>query len=76
MSAYDVVVAYSYYIDLYLQMLVEVLDFLKLPVRELVSRHVKIHTKPLSDQIENWDEVYNALNGTKFESFLNADYRT
>uniref|UniRef100_A0A453G853 Sulfotransferase n=8 Tax=Triticinae TaxID=1648030 RepID=A0A453G853_AEGTS len=57
-------------------MLVEVLDFLKVPVRKLVSRHVKIHTKPLSDQIENWDEVYNALNGTKFESFLNADYRT
>ena len=76
MSAYDVVVAYSYHIDLYLQMLVEVLDFLKVPVRKLVSRHVKIHTKPLSDQIENWDEVYNALNGTKFESFLNADYRT
>ncbi|XP_047086933.1 uncharacterized protein LOC124698495 [Lolium rigidum] len=55
--------------------LVDVLDFLKVPTRKLVSRHVKIHTKPLSDQIENWDEVYNALNGTQFESFLDADYR-
>ncbi|PNT77287.1 hypothetical protein BRADI_1g60550v3 [Brachypodium distachyon] len=55
--------------------LVDVLDFLKVPRRKLVSRHVKIHTKPLSDQIENWDEVYNALNGTQFESFLTADYR-
>ncbi|XP_062211461.1 uncharacterized protein LOC133912635 [Phragmites australis] len=55
--------------------LVDVLDFLKVPRRKLMSRHVKIHTKPLSEQIENWDEVYNALNGTEYESFLNADYR-
>ncbi|GJN41019.1 hypothetical protein PR202_gn00339 [Eleusine coracana subsp. coracana] len=55
--------------------LLDVLDFLKVPRRKLVSRHVKIHTRPLSEQIENWDEVYNALNGTQYESFLNADYR-
>ncbi|KAL6648024.1 hypothetical protein ACP70R_012248 [Stipagrostis hirtigluma subsp. patula] len=55
--------------------LVDVLDFLKVPRRKLASRHVKIHTKPLSEQIENWDEVYNKLNGTHYESFLNADYR-
>ncbi|TVU46673.1 hypothetical protein EJB05_06256 [Eragrostis curvula] len=55
--------------------LVDVLDFLKVPRRKLVSRHVKIHTRPLSEQIENWDEVYSALNGTEYESFLNADYR-
>lgn len=55
--------------------LVDVLDFLEVPRRKLVSQHVKIHTKPLSEQIENWDEVYNALNGTQYESFLNADYR-
>ncbi|WVZ57202.1 hypothetical protein U9M48_007612 [Paspalum notatum var. saurae] len=55
--------------------LFDVLDFLKVPRRKLVSRHVKIHTKPLSEQIENWDEVYSALNGTQYESFLNAaDY--
>ncbi|KAL5218562.1 hypothetical protein ABZP36_019246 [Zizania latifolia] len=55
--------------------LLDALDFLKVPRRKLVSRHVKIHTKPLSEQIENWDEVYNALNGTQYESFMNADYR-
>ncbi|XP_066387824.1 uncharacterized protein [Miscanthus floridulus] len=55
--------------------LFDVLDFLKVPRRNLVSRHVKIHTKPLSEQIENWDEVYSALNGTQYEGFLNAaDY--
>jgi len=58
-----------------LQKLFDVLDFLKVPRRNLVSRHVKIHTKPLSAQIENWDEVYSALNGTQYEGFLNAaDY--
>ncbi|NP_001145331.1 P-loop containing nucleoside triphosphate hydrolase superfamily protein [Zea mays] len=55
--------------------LLDVLDFLGVPRRKLVSRHVKIHTKPLSEQIENWDEVYSALNGTQYEGFLNAaDY--
>jgi len=55
-----------------LQKLFDVLDFLKVPRRNLVSRHVKIHTKPLSEQIENWDEVYSALKGTQYEGFLNA----
>ncbi|PWZ07453.1 hypothetical protein Zm00014a_016431 [Zea mays] len=55
--------------------LLDALDFLGVPRRELASRHVKIHTKPLSEQIENWDEVYSALNGTQYEGFLNAaDY--
>jgi hypothetical protein len=66
-------VGYKYCIDP--QKLLDVLDFLKVPKRKLVTRHVKIHTKPLSEQIENWDEVYNAINGTQYESFLNADYR-
>nr|CAB3500593.1 unnamed protein product [Digitaria exilis] len=68
-----------YYEDLILNRtkLFDVLDFLKVPRRKLVSRHVKIHTKPLSEQIENWDEVYSTLNGTQYESFLNAaDYIT
>ncbi|CAD6211438.1 unnamed protein product [Miscanthus lutarioriparius] len=52
--------------------LFDVLDFLKVPRRNLVSRHVKIHTKPLSEQIVNWDEVYSALKGTQYEGFLNA----
>lgn len=56
------------------QKLVDVLDFLRLPHRPMVSRHVKIHKKPLSKQVENWDEVSNALKGTEFESFLKSDY--
>jgi hypothetical protein len=68
-------IAYKYCIGLHLQKIFDVLDFLKVPKRKLASRHVKIHTKPLSEQIENWDEVYSALNGTQYESFLNAaDY--
>uniref|UniRef100_A0A0D9VFJ7 Sulfotransferase n=1 Tax=Leersia perrieri TaxID=77586 RepID=A0A0D9VFJ7_9ORYZ len=37
--------------------LLDVLDFLKVPRSKLVCRHVKIHTKPLPEQIDNWDEV-------------------
>ncbi|MQL98544.1 hypothetical protein Taro_031256 [Colocasia esculenta] len=55
--------------------LIDVQDFLIVPHRKLVSRQVKIHTKPLSEQIENWDDVYNALNTTVYRSFLNADYQ-
>ncbi|KAG6477055.1 nodulation protein H-like [Zingiber officinale] len=55
--------------------LMDVLDFLKLPKQKLFSRHVKIHKKPLSDQIENWGSVYATLKGTQYESFLNADYQ-
>lgn len=51
----------------------DVLEFLKLPRRKLVSRQVKIHRKPLSEHIDNWDEVTKALNGTKYESFLQSD---
>ncbi|XP_073115471.1 uncharacterized protein [Elaeis guineensis] len=53
----------------------DVLKFLRLPKRKLSSRHVKIHTRPLSDQVENWDAVYNTLKGTEYESFLHADYQ-
>ncbi|XP_010916651.1 uncharacterized protein [Elaeis guineensis] len=55
--------------------MVDVLDFLKVPQRKLASRHVKIHTRPLSDQVQNWDDVYHALKGTQYENFLNADYK-
>ncbi|CAL9089405.1 unnamed protein product [Musa textilis] len=54
--------------------LMDVLEFLKLPRQELFSRHVKIHNKPLSDQIENWDAIHAALKGTEYESFVNTDY--
>ncbi|XP_042413346.1 nodulation protein H-like [Zingiber officinale] len=54
--------------------MMDVLEFLKVPHRKLVSRHVKIHTKPLPSLIENWDEIYTSLKGTEYESFLKADY--
>ncbi|OEL29187.1 hypothetical protein BAE44_0009793 [Dichanthelium oligosanthes] len=53
-------------------MLMDVLDFLRLPKRKLFSRHVKIHTKRLRDHIDNWTDVNNTLTGTRFESFLNG----
>ncbi|CAK8539754.1 unnamed protein product [Lathyrus sativus] len=52
----------------------DVQDFLGLPRMELTSRQVKIHKGPLSDHIQNWDDVNNALTGTEYESFLEADY--
>ncbi|XP_057986853.1 uncharacterized protein LOC110664335 isoform X2 [Hevea brasiliensis] len=52
----------------------EVQEFLRLPHRELTSRQVKIHSGALSDQIQNWDEVSQVLNGTSYESFLHLDY--
>ncbi|BBN14416.1 hypothetical protein MPTK1_6g11500 [Marchantia polymorpha subsp. ruderalis] len=45
-------------------------EFLGVPARKLESRQVKIHTKPLQEQIENWEEVLTRLKGTEFESFL------
>ncbi|GLJ49093.1 hypothetical protein SUGI_1035670 [Cryptomeria japonica] len=47
-----------------------ILDFLGLQPRELRSQHVKIHTKPLSDHIQNWKEVYKLLKGTHLERLL------
>ncbi|XP_066330924.1 uncharacterized protein [Miscanthus floridulus] len=56
-------------------MLMDVLDFLRVPKRKLSSRHVKIHTKRLCDHIDNWADVNNFLKGTRFESFLNGSRR-
>jgi len=53
-----------------LQKLKDVQEFLRVPYRDLESRQVKIHTAPLSDQIENWDEVQKELTGTPFQWFL------
>ncbi|ESW28809.1 hypothetical protein PHAVU_002G019900 [Phaseolus vulgaris] len=52
----------------------DVQGFLGLPQMELTSRHVKIHRGPLSDHIQNWDDVNKTLKGTVYESFLEADY--
>jgi hypothetical protein len=56
----------------FLQKLIDVLDFLKMPKTKLSSRHVKIHTKRLRDHIENWADVNTTLKETPYESFLNG----
>ncbi|PON46856.1 P-loop containing nucleoside triphosphate hydrolase [Parasponia andersonii] len=48
----------------------DVQEFLRLPYRNLKSRQVRIHTAPLWEQVQNWDDVKDALNGTSFETFL------
>uniref|UniRef100_A0A2N9HT78 Sulfotransferase n=1 Tax=Fagus sylvatica TaxID=28930 RepID=A0A2N9HT78_FAGSY len=51
----------------------EVQEFLWLPYRDLTSRQVRIHTAPLSRQVQNWEDVRKALKGTSYESFLYAN---
>eukprot|EP00897_Mesotaenium_endlicherianum_P008115 jgi/Mesen1/7331/ME000377S06550 len=48
-------------------------EFLGVPVQPLSSRQVKIHTKPLSAQIQNFEEVKAKLQGTPFENFIAED---
>ncbi|KAL5992728.1 hypothetical protein ACLOJK_013647 [Asimina triloba] len=55
--------------------LMDVQDFLKVPLMRLVSRQVKIHTRPLSEQVSNWDDVSKTLMGTQYERFLHSDYK-
>ena len=55
------------------QKLKEVQEFLWLPYRDLTSRQVRIHTAPLSRQVQNWEDVRKALKGTSYESFLYAN---
>lgn len=57
-----------------LQKLVDVQEFLKVPLMKLTSRQVKIHQGSLTELIWNWDEVNKTLQGTTYESFLGADY--
>ncbi|KAK9154577.1 hypothetical protein Sjap_002057 [Stephania japonica] len=49
--------------------LYNVQEFLKVPVRSLLSRQVKIHTRPLSEQIENWADVSTTLRGTQLSQW-------
>ncbi|KAK7321706.1 hypothetical protein VNO77_32589 [Canavalia gladiata] len=51
----------------------DVQQFLRVPRRDMHSKQVKIHTAPLSKQIENWDEVKKALKGTPYQNFLISD---
>ncbi|PKA49494.1 hypothetical protein AXF42_Ash004034 [Apostasia shenzhenica] len=50
--------------------MMDVLDFLGMPKRELVSGHVKIHTRPLKEQIENWSAVVKVLKRSKYKKFI------
>lgn len=61
-------------ISLCFQKLLDVQDFLRVPRLDLKSRQVKIHKGPLYNHIQNWDDVQKALNKTRYESFLHADY--
>lgn len=57
--------------------MIDVQEFLKVPPRKLESRQVKIHTRPLSEQILNKDEVHKKLRGTEYEIFLKeTDYES
>jgi hypothetical protein len=58
-----------------MQVLLDVQHFLGVPKKLLFSKQIKIHRKPLRDQIGNWEEVYHALNGTRYEGFLYDDYK-
>lgn len=60
---------------LFVQALSHVQEFLSVPERKLVSRQVKIHTRPLPEQVTNWEDVSKMLNGTRYEHFLgHSDY--
>ena len=63
-----------FFIMLVLQKLKDVQAFLGLPVMDLTSRQVKIHKGSLSDHVMNWEDINKTLNGTAYESFLQADY--
>ncbi|KAL8211038.1 hypothetical protein R6Q57_005475 [Mikania cordata] len=54
--------------------LIQVEDFLKLPKMKLKSRQVKIHKGPLSEHINNWDDVIKTLSGTPYERYILGDY--
>ncbi|XP_050229557.1 uncharacterized protein LOC126678698 isoform X2 [Mercurialis annua] len=57
------------------QKLKQIQEFLSLPYRELTSRQIKIHVRPLLDQIDNPEEVQQVLNGTSYQSFHQSDYQ-
>ncbi|XP_047983440.1 uncharacterized protein LOC125224127 isoform X1 [Salvia hispanica] len=55
--------------------LVDVQNFLRVPLRDLSSRQVKIHKGSLSSQVENWGDIEKALEGTPYQSYLHEDYK-
>ncbi|KAH0460430.1 hypothetical protein IEQ34_011093 [Dendrobium chrysotoxum] len=55
------------------QTMMEVLEFLKVPQRTLISGHVKIHTRPLAQQIENWRAVAKVIKRSKYRRFITVN---
>ncbi|XP_020702527.1 uncharacterized protein LOC110114104 isoform X2 [Dendrobium catenatum] len=55
------------------QTMMEVLEFLKVPQRTLISGHVKIHTRPLAQQIENWRVVAKVIKRSKYRRFITVN---
>ncbi|KAK8951567.1 hypothetical protein KSP39_PZI003410 [Platanthera zijinensis] len=51
----------------------EVLEFLKVPQRKLISGHVKIHTRPLAQQVGNWRDVVKAIMRTKYRGLITVN---
>ncbi|XP_042489043.1 nodulation protein H-like [Macadamia integrifolia] len=57
------------------KVLSDVQEFLGVPIRKLRSHQVKIHTRPLLEQVGNWEDIYRTLKGTQYEHFLlHTDY--
>ncbi|KAH7293427.1 hypothetical protein KP509_28G025500 [Ceratopteris richardii] len=48
-------------------------EFLGVKPIRLVSKHVKIHTRPLNEQIDNWDDLVPFLKGTRHEIYLTGN---
>jgi hypothetical protein len=47
-------------------------EFLRVPVRRLMSKQVKVHMRPLPDLIKNREKVSIKLNRTEFAHFLDG----
>ena len=55
------------------QILQDVQRFLEVPLETLTSSQVKIHSMPLNETIDNYEDVARTLKGSKFEKFLAGD---
>ncbi|KAK8950866.1 hypothetical protein KSP39_PZI003409 [Platanthera zijinensis] len=69
-STRHTVVYYEDLVQNQTQKMMEVLEFLRAPQRRLISGHVKIHTRPLAQQISNWNAVVKAVKRSKYRRFI------
>ncbi|KAG0487046.1 hypothetical protein HPP92_009141 [Vanilla planifolia] len=60
-STRHIVVYYEDLVQNQTEKMMDVLKFLRAPHRSLVSGHVKIHTRPLEEQIANWRAVVKGI---------------